>query len=831
MSVINLILKYSTRLVVREWKKFILPFFSLLITVSILILILLLTTSGSILLDEQAKELQGGDIVLKSSSVIDIDNFLENTGLSVEKISQQISFSGTIQSDSFTTPFSFQVIDDNYPLYGNFTLLENEFKQISGNEIYLDQNGAEKLAVQVGDIVSFGEVDLFVAGIIISEPTSLFGGFRFLPRTLISFESFYESAVDPDLLRVDYITAIKLNNNLTAAETLKIKEFTNNFTNIDVEIAGQNSGGLQFGLQTVSDFLIVSILITTILASVNVYAGMLYLVMVERRSLAILLSLGLTKNKLILILGNALFYVVLISSLGGVMIGSYIFSLLQQYLTINYLINIPSPDYIFYALISTLIIFFMAVSAFIPAIKGSLAFNPKQILVADNTSKVKLFSIKSIAKITVITLLPLMTIAVWLLNSIVNGVAVVLATAVMYVICAIIFVWCLNWFYKKRHNYSFFYRSIINQKKSDGLFGVVSFTSLFIALTALSTLVLLQSSLKNYLQNDLSETIPTTYVLDIQPSQKDDITNNFPELELFSNVRARILTIDNLSIQEEIAAQNAEVNRELSREFNLTARTDLLAGETIVSGDSRIGNQGEVSVDVDFAKRANINIGSQLSFLIQGFTVDVMVTSLRKTDSRSGLPFFYFILSPEDIGMFPNVYFGYSYYDISQQKELGKYLANNTPNISMIETQSISLLVIKIVNILSLLILAVSIPPLLIATLLITTLVIFSYASRRREGGRFRALGFSQTKLLKQYLSETISLTLIATVISYLLALVINFFINNYFLGIMSIVWFDPILITGLLLVLFLIVSIAFYLFKTDTMPLKELLSYEETTF
>lgn len=827
MNVINLIFKYSIRLVLREWKKFILPFFSLLITVSILILILLLTISGSLLLDEQAKELQGGDVVLSSVDEIPLDNFFEKTDLVAEKISQQISFLGTLQSEFATTPFSVQVIDDNYPLYGTFSLLNNDFSSIKDNEIYLDKNGAEKLNVRVGDTVSFGEVTLTVAGIIVSEPTSLFGGFRFLPRALIAFAGFYNSAIDPNLLRVEYITALKFENNLTKVDKEKVQEFAKEFSNIDVDIAGQSNGGLQFGLQTVSDFLIVSILITTVLASVNVYAGMLYFVTVERKSLAILLSLGLTKNKLILILGSTLFYIVLISSLIGVLVGISIFRFLQEYLLINYLISIPSPDYILYAVICSIAILFIAIASFIPAIKGSLAFNPRQILIADNANKSKLFSIKSIANITTITLLPLVLISMWLLNSVVNGVVVVLVIATTYILCAFIFVWCLNWFYKKRDKYAFFLRSIINQKKADGLFGIVSFTSLFIALTALSTLVLVQSSLKNYLQNDLSNTIPTTYVLDVQPSQKDDIKNNFSEIKLFSNTRARILKIDDVNIQAEITAGNPAVNRELGREFNLTDRTDLLESEAVVSGASEIGKPGEVSVDADFADRANIKIGSELSFLIQGFTVDVVVTSLRETDSRSGLPFFYFILSPEDISMFPSIYFGYSYYDTDKQKALGEYLAKNAPNISMIETQTISLLVIKIVNILSLLIVAVTIPPLLIATLLIATLVIFSYSNRRREGGRFRALGFSKQNLLKQYLAETISLTFIATLVSYLLALIINFIINNYFLGIADVVWFDLMLIIGLMLILFLITSIAFYLFKTDTMPLRELLSYE----
>ncbi len=149
------------------------------------------------------------------------------------------------------------------------------------------------------------------------------------------------------------------------------------------------------------------------------------------------------------------------------------------------------------------------------------------------------------------------------------------------------------------------------------------------------------------------------------------------------------------------------------------------------------------------------------------------------------------------------------------------------PNVSMIETETIGLLLLQIVSTLLVLVLVVTIPPLFIATLLIAMLVVSSYATRRREGARLRALGLSQKESFWQYLVETMSVTLVATICAYGFGVLATALISTYFLKLESVVLFDGQLILGLGLVLFFIIAMAVYLYKTDGMPLRELLSYE----
>jgi len=680
--------------------------------------------------------------------------------------------------------------------------------------------------VQEGSSVSFGETEYVVAGVITAEPTSLFGGFRFLPRVVLSDAGFDRAGVDMSLLRVEYEYAAEVPGLPNGVEELATELYKDR--TIDVDFAGTSRTGLERGLGQVSEFLIVAVLITAVLAAVNVYASTLYVLSILRRSFAVLLALGMKRLTLMAVLATTLMYVVVFAGLAGGLIGFSIFTWLRKYIEIDYAIVLPEPNLLLYLLISLLLILTVTIGSFIPAVRGIFGLSPRQILISGEAEGGAVLSIRSFLINTSATLLPLVLLAIFLLGDVVSGVLVILGIVVAYVLVAVVFYLILRAVYLQRHRFSFLIRSVIAQKKADGLFGVVSFTSLFVALSALCSLVLVQASLDNYLREDLSRSVPTTYVLDIQPSQKDDITTQFSDMTLFANIGARIIDIDGKKIQELIENDDATVDRELGREFNLTYRTELLDSESIVAGSSQVGQVGEISVDEDFATRADIELGSEMTFLIQGFMVSGTVTSIRSTDSRSGLPFFYFVLSPEDLRQFPGVYFGYSYYDDQMQTDLSRYLATNMPNVTVIETETLGPLLIQLVSTLLALIFIIAVPPLLIATLLIATLVISSYASRRREGARLRALGATKKTVLVQYLSETIVLTLLATVVAYAFGTLVSYGIGIYYIGITNPAWFDAQLMSGLGLTVSLIAILGGYLFISDTMPLRQLLAYEE---
>jgi len=821
----SLVIAYATRLVRREWKRFLLPFLSLSITAIVLSLTLLLTSASNALLNEQAKALLGGDVVIESTSPIKDELFLDNFSNPPKTISSQISFTATIESEAGTAAVSMRVVDEAFPIYGDAMTNIGQYTYPSSGEIILDEASAEQLVADVGDTIFFGTTAFTVSAILTSEPTSLLSGFRFLPRVLLSTEGLQQSNITLDLFRPEYEYAIAVDE-LSAEEKERLQAFaTDSSGQYQVRIAGENQGGLQAGLGLVRDFLIIAVLITAILATVNVYASTVYLITVERKSFAIMLSLGLTKKRLTAVLGLSLTYVVLLANVFGAFVGKGLFWLTQVFVEREFSITLPHPEYFMVQSFTAIFLFIIALSAFTPTLQNLLSLSPKQILAGDTNDKARV-NTKLLALITGITLFPLLFVSAWLLGNVVQGIGTIIGVGVIYLGIAALFSLLLAIIYRVRGMFPFWLRSIIAYKRADGLFGIISFTSLFVALTALSTLVLLQTSLERYLTNDLSRTVPSTYVIDVQPSQRDVLLAQFPEVALFSNTPARIIAIDNLQVQEELLDDSSQVDRELGREFNITSRNNLLESERIVAGQTWSGTPGEISVDIDFAKRANINLGSTLVFSVQGFLIEGTVTSFRETDSRSGLPFFYFVLAPSDLESFSVVYFGYSYQTDEQQDALSRFVANTMPNVTILKTQSLAPLIIQITSLLLLVILVVAIPPLLIAILLIITLIISSYGVRRLEGARLRSLGATKNQVLVQYLTETSLLTVSAGVLAYLFSVAIAYGVSQYYFELDSFVLFDLKLLLTLSAIILLVLLVGTYLFKTDTMKLRELLSY-----
>lgn len=246
----------------------------------------------------------------------------------------------------------------------------------------------------------------------------------------------------------------------------------------------------------------------------------------------------------------------------------------------NFDITLPFVDLLLPAVVTVIIVCSVSFASFLPSLKKIISLNPKALLFGGNQDAEK-NTLKNFGIITVSIVLPLALVAMFLLDSFAYGLASIVAIVGIYVVLAIVFYYSILLFYKKRNTYKFLTRTLIAYKYKDGLFGVVSLTSLYMALAALSLLILLQSNIGNFIKADLGERLPSTYVLDIQKSQTDDIKNNFADVTLFPNVGARILSIDGLDIQRSIALGDDSVSREFGREYNLTYRDDLLSNEKL----------------------------------------------------------------------------------------------------------------------------------------------------------------------------------------------------------------------------------------------------------
>lgn len=829
MNSVKLSIIYAVRILRGEWLKYLLPFFSLMLSAAVITLVLALSSSASDYLQTKNKELIGGDLAIESNFRL---NDLLNDQLSQLNTFQrtnELRFTGTLRSATRNTPVSFRVVDSAFPLIGTLSLRDGlHYTPPTEQEILLDSAAAQRLGVDVGDTVFLGKTELTLTGIVTEEPDSLLGALQLYPRAFLHHSGLSSTGLDTSLLKATHRVAILFSSLPDAAQSQAIETFAQSAKEqgYTVKFAQQTEGRSQLQLTITRQFLVITTLLTLLLTIINVYISTQFLLKRMQHTFTILQVLGIRRRFLSALLTLTLCSLSLIASISGVLIGyGLAFALLRQILQ-QFQFDLPLVITPTQGILVSLLILAATLTAFLPSWLRTLSQSPRAMLTGEEHQPTFSQQGQRIG-LALATLIPFWWIAAIALESYLKSTLTLVALVTLYGVISVAYRIGIAFLYRYRHRTPFAVKTIIAQKQYDGLFGAVSFTSLFLALAALTTLNLTHTSLVEFFDADLSDTLPSTYLVDVQASQTETLKHSFPKLTLFPNVRARILSIDGTQIQDAIAAEDPTVNRELGREYNINYRTDLLDYETVVAGNWTPDQTGTFSVERNFGERVGIKMGSQIELLIQGFPIKGTVTSLRDTNQRSGLPFFFILGTPKDFQHFPATWFGYAHYTPERHAELTQFAAKNFPNVSVIDTYKVSQQIERLIQLLVMITMLVVLPTLVLACLLIVALILLSYGDRRRDGARLLAIGAKQRFIKRLYLFESLSTTLLALVTAYTLSLLTSVIIVRYLLDIPATTLFSTslaLLFTGLLASIALLTRLMWLL---DKQPLQQMLTYE----
>ncbi|MFN4181220.1 MAG: ABC transporter permease [Candidatus Paceibacteria bacterium] len=822
-----MLIKFSKKIFLKEWRKLLLPFLSVVLTALVISVSYFLVGSARDFLEAKNKEFLGGDVVFEFNQDFSIENFIDPSNIKAQSASIELNAlltNGEVDGKGATTA-NIKFVDEFFPLYGEYVLQNAPYQPLQKNEVYLDQNIANTLGVQALGTVYFNKIPFTVKDIILEDPSSLFAGFNFFGTAIFAREAISYAGVDLALFRKEHEIKVALFEKLSQSEmeAVELKARTLNM-HAHFDAGG---GGFAFGISLVEKFLVVAILIISVLSLVNIYASVNYLSRRLRRDFAILLALGMERINIyrILLLVNLL--VITLGAFLGIVLGYLSTGLIEGYIAQNFDIALVHDPKTIDLVTLLFAIIFTGLAAAWPIIQRQKGVSPRELLTKEAGDVHKKGNRKNIL-FDLVGIIPVGIFAVYFLGDFWAGVSVVAIIVLLYLVVMFGYRALVNLLYAKRARFSFSARLVITQKKFDGFFGLVSFASLFVALVSIFSLSIVRTSIEKFLLGDLQSTLPDSYVIDIQNSQKDALAASFPELNLFPNVRARIVDIDGVRIQEELTKDDTEIDRELGREFNLTYRNYLLPSEKVSSGVFDMTERGSVSVEKDFAERAGIKMNSQVVFLIQGFEVATRVTSIRESDTRSGLPFFYFILSPSDLAAFPATYFGYGNLDEPQQAALSVYLTEYIPNASIINTSSITALAEKIISFLVVIILMITLPPLLLSAFLIITLLATVAKERKRDGARLMALGRTRNFIRNYYILESIATTLFAAVLAYVVSILVTNLLILKYLDIDSLVYVEPVSLYVFSFTLVLLLSVSLLMWRSGGRSLREYLNYEE---
>lgn len=823
----SFITRFGWRLLWREWPKYTLAFLSLLITSITFTLVLVGVDGARVYLAERSREFVGGDIAFESGSPVDIAPIVAPLRPWITGEDREIELTLSVRSATGTTAVSARALSSGYPLYGELRLEVGSYQPLPPEAVLVEPVVLERLKIGVGDELLVGTVAYQVVGVIASEPDALLQGFRFAPRLILSEAGLERAEIKLQESRNEYEYRYRLDTNRdeTILAQVKAKAIAEG---LEVRIAGDGQSGFLRRLETVERFFLITVLIGAVLSAVNIYANALTLVTRLRKSFAIFLVEGASKGSIIALVLGIIGSLTLLATLLGIGGGMFLIAWLYQWLQTTTEIALPLK--LSWPTLSLILLGTLATSlaAAFPAVRDLLTLEPKVLLTGLSTRLSRTSSIKFTLLLSILSFLPLFLLATLLLGRLDRALLVVGGTGIVFVMSTALFGLLIRTIYRLRHKFPFIGRVIIAEKRADGIFGLVAMASLTIALASIFSLALLERSIENFFEAGIGRTLPSAYVIDVQSDQVKQVREIIPSINLFPNVLARILRIDERMIQERLADGASDEDRELRREFNLTYRTELLESETITRGVWQGTKRGEVSVEADFAERARIELGSTLEFFIQGVRVTTTVTSLRQADTTSGLPFFYFVFHPDDLSRFPASFFGYAEVTGPALREAETSLATATPNVSVLDTSAIGETVRGVTQTVLFLVAIITFPPLLLAVLLLFSLIAATYAGRQRDLLRLQVVGATGRFTTLLYLLETVMTVIVAGIIGFGLAFIVIWILTRFVLEGVEPVWLDIRVVEILAALATLLILYAVVLLRLRPRSLRQALIYED---
>lgn len=663
---------------------------------------------------QKSQALLGGDISISARRVFSEDEVVQWEKLTpYSKKTQIISlFSMLIAPNQDSKLVNLQIIDSDFPLYGNYKVEGADFNNAKLNiqpHIWIDKELSSQLDLVKDQWVQIGEQKFKIAGFIIEDPTRMFRASGFASKAFIH-KNYLQAAqlIKPgSTLNETWLYQLK---EVSKNSKLKIS-LENAITDPIVQIESSDSASMDSNriFKYFTDYLgLVSLVAFGLCLLCGKYL-IEWSMKIKRLNIAILKSLGLSDVKIFIIYFIQMFLVsILACFLSTVLI--YIFlpviqNKIFQYFQLSIQLQFPFRIFIELGLIGVL----SPLIIVIPSLISVFQLQALQLFQNEQNQ----FQRNYLYYIWIIFVLILFWfLTYWLCHSfkmsnvfILSLISLVLFFDLIYKLILKFIDYLplqLNWYLK----YS---KKALVRKKSS--------TILVFITMSLSTLVLsLLPHIKNSIMNELlpakASSIPKLFLFDIQPEQVERIqdlakkilysNDNFSKLIMNPLVRSRILYINEQKYEKLIFNEKKNITREQESEMrfrnrgvNLSYRSYLQESEKIIKGifKGKYNGEGlpEISLEEKYADQVNIKIGDTMTFDVQGVNIKARVGSFRQVRWTSFQPNF-FILFPENVlEMSPQIYLtsisDMKFFDEKDLQVFQKNVLQEFKNISIIDVQ------------------------------------------------------------------------------------------------------------------------------------------------
>jgi putative ABC transport system permease protein len=320
-------------------------------------------------------------------------------------------------------------------------------------------------------------------------------------------------------------------------------------------------------------------------------------------------------------------------------------------------------------------------------------------------------------------------------------------------------------------------KSLLLRQAVKGLFRPKNATrpiviTLTASLAVIFAIFLIEQNLDANFVRSYPQDAPNVFFLDIQPSQLDAFSKSLAvPTKYYPIIRARIQSVNGEKIDRK--AERKRRGDNLARTFNLTYRNYLLDDEVLIEGDSlhrADWDDLQVSVLDTVTEIRPMKIGDRITFKIQGVPLQARISSFRERTRESIRPFFYFVFPENALREAPQTIFTAVRVDRQKIPALQMRIAENFPNISVIDTTELLTVFTAILAKLSLIIRFFAGFSIVAGILIILSSILATRYARIQEAVYYKILGAKSQFVVKVFTLENFVLGLVSAILALLLS-------------------------------------------------------------
>ncbi|ROP49887.1 putative ABC transport system permease protein [Enterobacter sp. BIGb0383] len=580
-------------------------------------------------LSQQSREFLAGDRALRSSRLVPTEwlDKARETGL---KVGEQLTFTTMTFAGDTPQLANVKAVDDVYPMYGELQTSPPGVKPQAGT-VLLAPRLMSLLNLKTGDNIDVGDATLRIAGEVIQEPDSGFNPFEMAPRLLMNTADVAKTGAVQPGSRVSWRYKFGgTPQQLEAYEKWLLPQLKPEHRWYGLE---QDEGALGKSLERSQQFLLLSALLTLLLAIAAVAVAMGHYCRSRYDLVAILKTLGAGRAQLRkLIVGQFAMLLALAAVTGGAM-GLLFEQVLLVLLKPVLPVALPAAS-LWPWLWATGAMTVISLLVGLRPYRLLLATQPLRVLRRDVVASVWPLKIYlPVISAVVVALLAWLMGSSPLLWSVLGG------TLVLALLCGVVG-WLLLAGLKRLTLKALPLRLAVNRLLRQPWATLSQLAAFSLSFMLLALLLVLRGDLLDRWQQQIPPESPNYFLINIAPEQVTPVKtflagHQVIPRDFYPIVRARMT---------EINGKTTDGNKDeaLNRELNLTWQDARLDHNPIVSGQWP-PKAGEVSMEVELAKRLNISLGDTLTFMGDTQSFSATVSSLRKVDWESLRPNFFFI--------------------------------------------------------------------------------------------------------------------------------------------------------------------------------------------